>query len=222
MYSHSLVTWKRPARTRFLIVMLVIACMVLSVIPLKYVAKTIPLHIWFEFFVLQGLRSHYPRHRRLFNVLNLLLWDVPNDAEYALEVVRLSHHTVDPSPSSSSTSSSTATAPVGLRHRESHQQDASSPLSRKSFSSMSEISDTLYTSVAERATKPPQQDATLQDIFTANVKTLALLATASAVNKVKTAVEQRGENKEPESSKQSKSEEDEPNCKKKKKTCTLG
>lgn len=167
------------------------SCLILTVIPLRLVAKMIPLHIGFEFFVLQALRSHYPRHRSLFNALNLLLWDVPNDAEYALEVVRLSHNTtqpadIDPSPSTSTASASSE----GLRHRELHQDTSS--LSAKSFSSMSDISDTLFTSVAERASRPPQENATLQDTITANVKTLALLATASAVSRVKNAVDNKG------------------------------
>ncbi|KAI8136685.1 hypothetical protein BJV82DRAFT_638741 [Fennellomyces sp. T-0311] len=51
--------------------------------------KAVFLWIGIEFFVLQSLRSHYPRYRRLFNIIDWLLWGVPNDAEYAMEVIRL-------------------------------------------------------------------------------------------------------------------------------------
>jgi hypothetical protein len=61
---------------------------------------------------------------------------------------------------------------------------------------MSEISDTLYSSVSERASRQPQENATLQETFTANVKTLGLLAAASAVNKVKNTVDQKGRSEE--------------------------
>lgn len=57
--------------------------------PSRYMTKLFFLYLGVEFFVLQALRSHYPRHRRLFNVIDWLLWGVPNDAEYAMEVIRL-------------------------------------------------------------------------------------------------------------------------------------
>lgn len=192
------------------------SCFLLAVIPLRFVAKMIPLYIGFEFFVLQALRSHYPRHRRLFNILNLLLWNVPNDAEYALEVVRLSHtsnaqaHEKEMTPSASTSSSAPSTETPGLRRRDPHPGDLAST-SSKSFSSMSEISDTLFTSVAERVSKP-QENATLQESITANVKTLALLATASAVTKVKNSMDKKGEGKEEEANNRA-TEEDSTNGK---------
>lgn len=64
--------------------------------PQKYTAKLFFLWLGFEFFVLQPLRSHYPRHRRLFNITDWLLWGVPNDAEYALQVIRLRRQEEDP------------------------------------------------------------------------------------------------------------------------------
>lgn len=58
-------------------------------LPLRYTTRLLFLYIGFEFFVLQALRSHYPRYRRVFNVIDWLLWGVPNDTEYAMEVIRL-------------------------------------------------------------------------------------------------------------------------------------
>lgn len=66
--------------------------------PSRYMTKLLFLYLGVEFFVLQALRSHYPRHRRLFNVIDWLLWGVPNDAEYAMEVIRLHRFAEDAPP----------------------------------------------------------------------------------------------------------------------------
>jgi len=86
----NLITWKRPARTRLLIITITIAAFMLVFLPYKIISKSVFFYIGIDFFILQFLRFKYPRHRRIFNVLNLFLWGVPNDAEYALEVVQLS------------------------------------------------------------------------------------------------------------------------------------
>jgi hypothetical protein len=49
----------------------------------------------FEFFVLMPLRSHYPRYRRLFSIIEWFLWDVPNDSEFAMEIIRKRHRSAD-------------------------------------------------------------------------------------------------------------------------------
>ncbi|KAI7907143.1 uncharacterized protein BX663DRAFT_494973 [Cokeromyces recurvatus] len=74
-----LFTWKRPAKTRILLIIIASSSFCLSFIPLRFIAKIMFFYIGFEFL-----------HRRLFNILNLLLWDIPNDAEYAIEVIHLS------------------------------------------------------------------------------------------------------------------------------------
>ncbi|KAI9497951.1 hypothetical protein BDB00DRAFT_868085 [Zychaea mexicana] len=85
----NLLTWKRPEKTRMLLWLLVASAVTLTFLPTRYMTKLVFLWLGTEFFVLQSLRSHYPRHRRLFNIIDWLLWGVPNDAEYAMEVLRL-------------------------------------------------------------------------------------------------------------------------------------
>lgn len=41
------------------------------------------------------LRSHYPRYRRLFSIIDWFLWDVPNDSEFALEIIRKRHRSAE-------------------------------------------------------------------------------------------------------------------------------
>ena len=85
----SLLTWKRPGKTRMLLWILFGMAVSLSFLPTRYMTKLVFLWVGIEFFVLQSLRSHYKRHRRLFNIIDWVLWGVPNDAEYAMEVLRL-------------------------------------------------------------------------------------------------------------------------------------
>ncbi|KAI8330510.1 hypothetical protein BC941DRAFT_440709 [Chlamydoabsidia padenii] len=88
----NLVTWKRPAKTRALLVLLVAGAIGLFYIPYGYITKSLFFWLGIEFFVLQYMRTFYPRYRRLFNVIDWVLWGVPNDAQYAMEVIRLSRH----------------------------------------------------------------------------------------------------------------------------------
>lgn len=130
------------------------------------------LHIGIEFFVLQALRSYYPRHRRLFNVLNLLLWDVPNDAEYALEVVRLNGHskkTVD--------TSAMTTATEGPPR----------PTLQKVSVSMSDIT------TVDKEAKASERSSSG---FTSAATTLSMLVAAAAVNKVKKTIDNRKKKKQ--------------------------
>ncbi|KAI7852976.1 hypothetical protein BDC45DRAFT_511985 [Circinella umbellata] len=85
----NLLTWKRPEKTRMLLWILFAMAVTLSFLPTRYMTKLVFFWIGIEFFVLQSLRSHYKRHRRLFNIIDWVLWGVPNDAEYAMEVLRL-------------------------------------------------------------------------------------------------------------------------------------
>ncbi|KAJ8661017.1 hypothetical protein O0I10_003239 [Lichtheimia ornata] len=94
----NLVTWKRPEKTRILLCILSAMVIVFMFMPSRYMTKLLFLYLGVEFFVLQALRSHYPRHRRLFNVIDWLLWGVPNDAEYAMEVIRLHRFAEDAPP----------------------------------------------------------------------------------------------------------------------------
>lgn len=158
-------------------------------------------YLGFEFFVLQALRSHYPRHRRLFNILNLLLWDVPNDAEYAMEVVRLSHpikkNNNDSMSSSSSSSTSTSTS-TDLRRRNMDYDSSStshrhppSAMPKKLSASMSDLMTDHLTMKAldvKPINKSPGKTA-FHEQAASTATSLAMLAAAAAVNKVKKTVE---------------------------------
>ncbi|CEP10279.1 hypothetical protein [Parasitella parasitica] len=189
----NLLTWKRPAKTRILLMLLCICSLMLTFIPLRFAGKMIFLHIGFEFFVLQALRSHYPRHRRLFNILNLLLWDVPNDAEYAMEVVRLSH-----SSKKDITVESSVSILSDVRRRNVHQDDATSGSSssnhhppsampKKLSASMSDLMTDHLTNMAlkaQPANKSPGKTS-FHEQAASTATSLTMLAAAAAVNKVK-------------------------------------
>ncbi|ORX58681.1 hypothetical protein DM01DRAFT_1204679 [Hesseltinella vesiculosa] len=83
----NLMTWKRPAQTRILLCVMGVLCICFWWIPAGCWLKWWQLYMGLEFFVLQGLRTAYPTHRRLFNSIDWVLCHVPNDAEYALEMI---------------------------------------------------------------------------------------------------------------------------------------
>lgn len=177
--------------------MLVSSIIFLTFLPLRLIVKTGFLYIGFEFFVLQALRSYYPRHRRLFNILNLLLWGVPNDAEYALEVVRLSDYSKESNQESSSREGSSK-----LRQRKAitciDNNDPPKPFPPKLSASMSDIASTL-TEASLNHNKPRNTKPTFQEQAASTAGTLAMLAAAAAVNKVKKTVDnQKDKKKEPE------------------------
>ncbi|KAI9267671.1 hypothetical protein EDC94DRAFT_582374 [Helicostylum pulchrum] len=172
----NLVTWKRPAKTRFLLVMIVGLTFFLSILPLRLIGKMAFLYIGIEFFVLQALRSHYPRHRRLFNILNLLLWDVPNDAEYAMEVVRLN----------GKEDNSTVVAATEGPPR---------PTPLKVSASMSDLSKSIVDTVNTTA-RNENKGSAFTEAATSTATTLAMLAAAAAVNKVKRTVDNKKKKKE--------------------------
>jgi hypothetical protein len=163
----------------------------LTFLPLRFIVKAAFLYIGFEFFVLQALRSYYPRHRRLFNILNLLLWDVPNDAEYALEVMRLSRH-------NEASSSSVIEGSSNLRQRKAiadiNSNNPPNPLLPKLSASMSDIATNL-TQVAMNHSGSPTDKPTFQEQAASTATTLAMLAAAAAVNKVKKTVDNHKDKK---------------------------
>jgi hypothetical protein len=146
------------------------------------------LYIGFEFFVLQALRSHYPRHRRLFNILNLLLWDVPNDAEYALEVMRL-NLSKKPSPSSSMSSNAPKEDQVLTK--------------RASTSELLKMDEPKR----ERLIKINKHNV-LQDTAATTAASFAMLAAAATLNKVKKTIDNRAEKKKKETEKLSTPDEE--------------
>jgi hypothetical protein len=179
----SLFTWKRPIKTHFLLALILSSSFLLSVMPFRIVCKMAFLYVGFEFFVLQALRSHYPRHRRLFNILNLLLWDVPNDAEYALEVMRL-NHSKKPSPSSSTSSSPNAP------------KDDQVLTKRASTSELLKMDEPKR----ERLIKINKHNV-LQDTAATTAASFAMLAAAATINKVKKTIDNRAEKKKKEAEK---------------------
>ncbi|KAL9547032.1 hypothetical protein MBANPS3_006374 [Mucor bainieri] len=200
----NLLTWKRPLKTRMLLVAICASSVFLTFIPLRYVGKTAFFYLGFEFFVLQALRSHYPRHRRLFNILNLLLWDVPNDAEYAMEVVRLSRPlnkatSNDSMASSSSATSSASTTDLRRRNLDydsstgSHRHPPSA-VPKKLSASMSDLMTDHLTMKAldvKPTNKSPGKTA-FHEQAASTATSLAMLAAAAAVNKVKKTVDAFG------------------------------
>ncbi|KAI7893134.1 uncharacterized protein EV154DRAFT_502575 [Mucor mucedo] len=172
----NLVTWKRPAKTRFLLIMVIGSSFFLTILPFKLIGKMVFLHIGIEFFVLQALRSYYPRHRRLFNILNLLLWDVPNDAEYALEVVRLN-------------------GPLRKPKTETTTQGPPRPTPQKFSVSMSDIPTSSVTTVDKGYKTPEKSSSGIQDAATSAATTLGMLVAAAAVNKVKKTIDNKKKKK---------------------------
>jgi hypothetical protein len=167
-------------KARILLVLVASSSFSLTFLPTQYMGKVIFFYIGVEFFILQPLRSYYPRHRRLFNVMNLLLWGVPNDAEYAMEVVRLNK------PAAARKTKSTSNL-----HQESSTSEASTSntnppraatlVHRTSATSVSEISTNIIKNM-----NPIDDNTKLGDRPAASTAaTLAMLAAAAAVNKVK-------------------------------------
>ncbi|KAI9487493.1 MAG: hypothetical protein EXX96DRAFT_535650 [Benjaminiella poitrasii] len=187
----NLFTWKRPAKTRILLVIIASSSFFLSIIPIRFVAKIVFLYVGFEFFVLQALRSYYPRYRRLFNILNLLLWDVPNDAEYALEVIRLSCE-------GEGEGEGTGKVKDNTTHSSGDRKTTKTRGDKSSSASMSDLS--------ENSTKP-----ILNEAATSTATTFAMLAAAAAVNKVKKTVDNRSKKKKKETE-ELVPPDDDPNC----------
>ncbi|CAO3624615.1 unnamed protein product [Mucor hiemalis] len=203
----NLVTWKRPARTRLLLALVASSSLFLALLPLQILFKLLFLYIGFEFFVLQALRSHYPRHRRLFNVLNLLLWGIPNDAEYAFEVVRLEGN----SNKSGSTTAAVVntkkqTIPVamafdnngrigeGSSSSSSINSSTSRPTVKKAFASVSDYSANVIKNVHDNS-KSSDKSMTFQEAATSTATTFGMLLAAAAVNKVKTSIDSKKKKK---------------------------
>lgn len=88
-------TWKRPYKSRLLLLFFLVSGILFSVIPARFQVKWFFFMCGFEFFVLMPLRSHYPRYRRLFSIIEWFLWDVPNDSEFAMEIIRKRHRSAE-------------------------------------------------------------------------------------------------------------------------------
>ncbi|RUP43075.1 hypothetical protein BC936DRAFT_137660 [Jimgerdemannia flammicorona] len=84
----SLATWKRPHKTRLALLGLILSLISFYALPERVIIRAGLLLLGMQFFVLSPLQSHFPRYRRLFSIIEWILWDVPNDAEWAMEVMR--------------------------------------------------------------------------------------------------------------------------------------
>ncbi|KAI9141313.1 hypothetical protein BKA69DRAFT_415202 [Paraphysoderma sedebokerense] len=88
----NLVTWKNPRRTWEVVGLLAFGVVGISYVPPGLVLKSIGFFIGVELFLLLPLQLHFPRYRRMFSLMHLLLWDIPTDEEYRIqEYTRLSH-----------------------------------------------------------------------------------------------------------------------------------
>lgn len=203
----SLVTWKRPARTRLLLALVASSSLFLALLPLQILFKLLFLYIGFEFFVLQALRSLYPRHRRLFNILNLLLCGIPNDAEYAFEVVRLEGNSnKSGSTTASVVNTNKQTIPVtvapdnnsrvgeGSSNSSSSSSSTSRPTVKKAFVSVSDYSANVIKNVHDNS-KSSDKSMTFQEAATSTATTFGMLVAAAAVNKVKTSIDSKKKKK---------------------------
>lgn len=197
----NLVTWKRPARTRLLLGLVASSSLFLALLPLQILFKLLFLYIGFEFFVLQALRSHYPRHRRLFNILNLLLWGIPNDAEYAFEVVRLEGNSNKSGSTTAAVVNTNKQTPVGLDLNSSSSRvgeastsgsgssgSASRPTMKKAFASVSDYSTNVIKHVHDTS-KSSDKGVSFHEAATSTATTFGMLVAAAAVNKVKTSID---------------------------------
>lgn len=156
----------------------------LTILPFKLIGKILFLHVGIEFFVLQALRSYYPRHRRLFNILNLLLWDVPNDAEYALEVVRLNGNSKKGSSTSAIINKTIAT------------DGPPRPTPQKFSVSMSDLPISTVTAVNKGSKTTESSTSGFQEAATSAATTLTMLVAAAAVNKVKKTIDNKKKKKQ--------------------------
>ncbi|KAI8582789.1 hypothetical protein K450DRAFT_226914 [Umbelopsis ramanniana AG] len=93
--TRNLVTWKRPYKSRLLLLFFICSGVAFAILPTRFQIKWIFFMVGIEFFVLMSLRSHYPRYRRLFSIIEWFLWDVPNDSEFAMEIIRKRHRSAD-------------------------------------------------------------------------------------------------------------------------------
>ncbi|KAI8384540.1 uncharacterized protein BYT42DRAFT_612235 [Radiomyces spectabilis] len=170
----NLITWKRPAMTRLLLCVLIIVTVVLAYMPMRYLGKLLLLWIGVEFFFLQALRSHYPTHRRAFNVIDWLLRGVPNDAEYALEVIQLRRTQPSKPKEPHHVKSRSITAPTLTVP----------PKPSPSQSTNSSISTADTTELVEEPDVMPGK-------ATSTAATLATMMAAAAVDQVKQIIEER-------------------------------
>ncbi|KAI9322399.1 hypothetical protein BX666DRAFT_2022878 [Dichotomocladium elegans] len=168
----NLVTWKRPAETRKLLCLLSITTLFFAALPSRYISKLFFLYLGFEFFVLQALRSHYPRHRRLFNIIDCILWGVPNDAEYAMDVIRLHRSTADMAPPESSTQGARKPVPGHLTEEDTLQPSAPGIISRPPAAEPGAGEDKRATSSSAAAT-------------------LAMMVAGAAIGQAKMAIDEK-------------------------------
>lgn len=86
--AKNLFLWRRPKACKQSLCLIGAWALFLSILPGYLQLKLLLLWAWFQFFVIWPLQDRYPRYRRALNPLWYLLWNVPNDAECAMEVLR--------------------------------------------------------------------------------------------------------------------------------------
>lgn len=106
--SHSFILWRRPKATKQSLLIMACWTVLLSILSARLQLKLLLLWVWFQFFIVWPVQDRYPRYRRALNPWWWLLWNVPNDAESALEILKSRAAT---------TTSGTATPPNVTRSR---------------------------------------------------------------------------------------------------------
>ena len=86
--AYSLLLWRRPAATKQSLLLIGVWCIWLSILSSRLQLKLLLLWAWFQFFVIWQLQERYPRYRRAMNPVWYLLWNVPNDVDCALEILK--------------------------------------------------------------------------------------------------------------------------------------
>lgn len=87
----NLLLWRNPPASRRTLAMLTILFGVTCTISAAMLWKSLLFLLGFDFFGLMALRSHYPRYRRPLNPLWWFVLGSPNDAQYAVYLLREKH-----------------------------------------------------------------------------------------------------------------------------------
>ncbi|KAJ1926309.1 hypothetical protein IWQ60_003897 [Tieghemiomyces parasiticus] len=84
------VKWRQPRATLYVVSVMACYLVSLTVLPLSFGLRYAGFCLGLEVFLLFNLRVRFPRYRRLFSILNWHVWPVPDDATYAMQVLRQS------------------------------------------------------------------------------------------------------------------------------------
>ncbi|KAJ1954104.1 hypothetical protein IWQ62_005839 [Dispira parvispora] len=81
------VKWRYPPASWYVVGVVCMYIVATLVFSCRFLTKYIGCGVGIEIFFLFRLRVRYPRYRRIFSILHLHLWPVPNDAAYAMQLL---------------------------------------------------------------------------------------------------------------------------------------